>query len=94
MNLLYQQPSLEIYYSAEKAFKLSQEKGGEPICAKLELKHLKTTTGQARNMELGIQRGAFYETVMPETVESMWGPVPLRRLPENEENKCQAVSHK
>jgi hypothetical protein len=43
---------------------------------------------------LTVERGTFYETTMPETVESMWGPVPLEKLPERTENLCNAVSHK
>ena len=30
---------------------------------------------------LKLQMGMFSNVVMPETVESMWGPVPLGRLP-------------
>ena len=44
-------------------------------------------------MLFSIQPGTFYDCVMPETVESMWGPVPLERLPEGVDNTCRAVTH-
>ncbi len=49
----------------------------------------------ASNMDrmLKIEAGAYYDCVMPEDVEALWGPVPLRRLPEGQENKCKAVTH-
>ena len=51
-------------------------------------------SGEMRDTALGILAGTFYDSVMPETVESMWGPVPMRRLPEGKENKCKAVVHR
>ncbi len=42
---------------------------------------------------LVIEAGAYYDCVMPEDAEALWGPVPLRRLPEGEENNCKAVTH-
>jgi hypothetical protein len=49
---------------------------------------------ETRDTTLGILPGTFYDAVMPETVESMWGPVPMKRLPEGDENKCKAVVHR
>lgn len=40
-----------------------------------------------------IQPGSFYECVMPEEVETLWGPIPLQRLPNGVSNKCRAVTH-
>ena len=57
---------------------------------KMRMKSLK----EPRNTIYGIMPGTFYETIMPETVETMWGPVPLKKLPENQENKCHAVTHR
>ena len=46
------------------------------------------------SFSLAIVPGSFYDAVMPENVESMWGPVPMRRLPEGQENECKAVVHR
>ena len=43
--------------------------------------------------KLSIKPGSFYDCVIPENVESLWGPVPLKRLPDNVDNKCRAVTH-
>ena len=51
-------------------------------------------SGEKRDTNLGILAGTFYDAVMPETVESMWGPVPMKRLPDGKENKCKAVVHR
>ena len=40
-----------------------------------------------------IQPGSFYECVIPEEVETLWGPIPLQRLPSGVSNKCRAVTH-
>ena len=40
-----------------------------------------------------IQPGSFYECVIPEDVETLWGPIPLQRLPNGVSNKCRAVTH-
>jgi hypothetical protein len=29
---------------------------------------------------LGVEAGAFYDTIIPETVSALWGPVPLGKL--------------
>jgi hypothetical protein len=29
---------------------------------------------------LGVEAGAFYDTIIPETVSALWGPIPLGRL--------------
>ena len=41
-----------------------------------------------------LQASSFTQAIMPENVESMWGPVPLRSLPPGTENKCDVASHK
>ena len=51
-------------------------------------------SGEMRDTTLGILAGTFYDAVMPENVESMWGPVPMRKLPAGKENKCKAVVHR
>ena len=41
----------------------------------------------------GIKPGSFYDTIIPESVQSMWGPIPLERLPDGVDNTCRAVTH-
>jgi hypothetical protein len=43
--------------------------------------------------KLSIKPGSYYDCVMPENVQSLWGPVPLKRLPEGVDNACKAVTH-
>ena len=45
------------------------------------------------DMVFGIKPGAFYDAIIPETVQSLWGPVPLERLPEGLDNTCRTVTH-
>ena len=42
---------------------------------------------------LKLKAGVFSNVVMPETVESMWGPIPLRRLPAGAVNHCTVANH-
>ena len=49
--------------------------------------------GQLAEVVFSIQEGAFYNCVMPENVESLWGPIPLPRLPSGVDNTCRAVTH-
>lgn len=44
-------------------------------------------------LSLKLKAGVFSNVVMPETVESMWGPVPLRRLPQGAVNHCTVANH-
>ena len=41
-----------------------------------------------------IQAGSFYDCVVPQEIESMWGPVPIERLPDGVDNTCKAVCHR
>jgi len=43
---------------------------------------------------LKLQAGLFSNVVMPETVESLWGPVSLGRLPPGVVNHCTVANHK
>lgn len=45
------------------------------------------------DMVFGIQPGSFYDCIMPETVQQLWGPIPLERLPDGVDNNCRAVTH-
>ena len=40
-----------------------------------------------------IMVGAFYDCIIPEDVESLWGPIPLQKLPTGVDNSCRAVTH-
>ena len=61
----------------------------------MDLQHVETSfEPSTASTVFGIEQGSFYETVMPEHLEAMWGPVPLEKLPEGKENICNAVSHK
>nr|KAG5697451.1 hypothetical protein BaRGS_029342 [Batillaria attramentaria] len=40
-----------------------------------------------------MQQSSFTRAVMPENVESMWGPVPLRPLSPGVQNTCDVASH-
>ncbi len=33
---------------------------------------------------LGVEEGAFYDTIIPETVSALWGPIPLGELSPSE----------
>ena len=37
--------------------------------------------------------GSFYDCIIPEDVEPLWGPIPLQKLPRGIDNKCRAVTH-
>ena len=43
-------------------------------------------------VRLRLQAGAFTNVVMPETVESLWGPVPLGRLRQGAVNHCTVAT--
>jgi len=45
------------------------------------------------DMVFGIQPGTFYDCIMPETIQSLWGPIPLETLPVGVDNTCRAVTH-
>ena len=47
----------------------------------------------AVDMVFGIRPGTFHDCIIPETVQSLWGPVPLERLPPGVDNSCRAVTH-
>ena len=70
-----------------------------PSCApemmaevRLNLTKIKVTKAK-REVTFNIQGGAFYDCVMPEQLESLWGPIPLPKLPSVQLNTCKAVTH-
>ena len=44
-------------------------------------------------VRLQLIAGPFSNIVMPETVESLWGPVPLSPLPPGQINYCTVANH-
>ena len=44
--------------------------------------------------KLTIDPGTFYDCIMPEQIEALWGPVPLGKLPPGIDNECKAVTHR
>jgi hypothetical protein len=40
-----------------------------------------------------IQVGSFYDCIIPEQIEKLWGPIPLQKLPKGIDNRCRAVTH-
>ena len=50
-------------------------------------------SSESIDMVFGIKPGTFHDAIIPETVQSLWGPVPLERLPEGVDNTCRAVTH-
>ena len=46
-------------------------------------------TVEPKDMVFSIMPGTFYDCVIPETVSSLWGPIPLERLPEGVYNSCR-----
>ena len=69
---------------------------GAAVVGGIELELVDTVfeTSSTAATNFSIERGAFYETTMPEDIEAMWGPVPLDKLPDGKENRCNVVSHK
>ena len=45
------------------------------------------------DVKFSVAPGAFYDCIIPEQVESLWGPIPLQHLPPGVDNKCRAVTH-
>ena len=44
---------------------------------------------EPKDQVFSIMPGTFYDCVIPETVASLWGPIPLERLPEAVDNSCR-----
>ena len=49
--------------------------------------------GKAKDTCFKIMVGSFYDCIIPEDVESLWGPIPLQKLPQGVDNSCRAVTH-
>ena len=65
------------------------------VAIHVDFKHVATSYETSKmSTNLCVERGSFYETTMPENAASLWGPVPMDKLPVGEDNVCHAVSHK
>ena len=70
----------------------SQTNGAMETTVNLELSNERF--GKPKDTCFKILVGSFYDCIIPEDVESLWGPIPLGKLPPEEENVCQVVTHK
>ena len=59
---------------------------------RLNLSGFKVGTA-AEDVKFTVAAGAFYDCIIPEQVESLWGPIPLQHLSPGVDNKCRAVTH-
>jgi len=63
------------------------------LLSELKLNLTNERLGAPVESKFRIQPGSFYDCVIPEDVESLWGPIPLQKLPRGVSNKCRAVTH-
>jgi len=74
-------------------FSVNLTSDGGAIFGQLSLS--KETSASPLPLRLSIEEGIYYDCVMPENVAELWGPVPfLKKLPQNVENTCKAVTHR
>ncbi len=71
----------------------SKEACQEYILSELRLSLTNERLGTPTESKFRIQPGSFYDCIIPEDVETLWGPIPLQRLPRGVSNKCRAVTH-
>lgn len=71
----------------------SKEACQDYILSELKLNLTNERLGRPTESKFHIQPGSFYDCIIPEDVESLWGPIPLQRLPRGVSNKCRAVTH-
>ena len=71
----------------------SKEACKDYILSELRLSLTNERLGRPVASKFHIEAGSFYDCVIPEDVESLWGPIPLQRLPKGVSNKCRAVTH-
>ena len=77
--------------------KLKNEKESEQTNGALEttvnLELSNERFGKPKDTCFKILVGSFYDCIIPEDVESLWGPIPLQKLPRGVDNSCRAVTH-
>lgn len=52
-----------------------------------------TSPVQADVTLLFLDQGRYENSIIPENIKQLWGPVALERLPPGKDNKCQVASH-
>ncbi len=71
----------------------SKEACQDVIWSELRLNVTNERLGTPTESKFHIAPGSFYDCIIPEDIESLWGPIPLLRLPQGVSNKCRAVTH-
>lgn len=71
----------------------AKDRTGNFITTELLMNLTNERLGPPAESRFRIQPGSFYECIIPEDVERMWGPIPLQKLPCGVNNKCRAVTH-
>ena len=46
------------------------------------------------DLEFWVEPGLFYDAVIPQNIDKLWGPIPLDSLPAGVDNICRAVTHR
>ncbi|ESO91289.1 hypothetical protein LOTGIDRAFT_153720 [Lottia gigantea] len=64
---------------------------GEEVCARVKVSMSSPDPGPCT---LRLNCGEYQDCIMPETVEQLWGPIPLPRLPPGLDNNCSVASHR
>ena len=83
----------EILDSHEK-FKFEQKLSGKLSSSLKGKVEILTDNNVPVWKKFDIEAGTYYDCIMPENIESMWGPVPLKKLPDGVDNECKAVTHR
>ena len=74
--------------------KLENGQESNSVETTLDVKISNERFGKPRDsVSFSIMVGAFYDCIIPEDVESLWGPIPLQKLPPGVDNSCRAVTH-
>ncbi len=71
----------------------AKDASGNFILTELLMNLTNERLGTPAESRFRIQPGSFYECVIPEDVEKLWGPIPMQKLPTGVSNKCRAVTH-
>lgn len=71
----------------------SKEHSPEAVETTVSMELSNERFGKSKGISFKIMVGSFYECIMPEDVEPLWGPIPLQKLPSDCPNSCRAVTH-
>ena len=75
------------------AFQNDSNAGATSLETKVNLELSNERFGKPKDTCFKILVGSFYDCIIPEDVESLWGPIPLQKLPRGVDNTCRAVTH-